>query len=223
MGHKFAWAAGAAAALLAGSAQAAVSQLTISNVAMGNQFGNPSIINAAQQAVLNDFFNKPHSVTFEYDTDAVGVGGVFAVTLVSGVANGNANVFSGFSAQMRLSQASHNATWDVIDFILTRNAHGSPTSKTEAYFTVVDAQGGLFTSTSALPPGVINTAILDQVNGEIRINNGAFSLFGGGGTATAQAAPPPGPGVPEPATWAMMIMGFGAAGAILRRRRAAVA
>jgi hypothetical protein len=29
--------------------------------------------------------------------------------------------------------------------------------------------------------------------------------------------------VPEPATWAMMIMGFGAAGALLRRRRAFVA
>ena len=29
--------------------------------------------------------------------------------------------------------------------------------------------------------------------------------------------------VPEPATWAMMIMGFGAAGAMLRRRRAAIA
>ena len=31
------------------------------------------------------------------------------------------------------------------------------------------------------------------------------------------------PGVPEPATWTMMIMGFGAAGAVLRRRRMAVA
>ncbi len=30
-------------------------------------------------------------------------------------------------------------------------------------------------------------------------------------------------GVPEPATWAMMILGFGAAGSVLRRRRAAVA
>jgi len=29
--------------------------------------------------------------------------------------------------------------------------------------------------------------------------------------------------VPEPATWAMMIMGFGAAGSVLRRRRAALA
>lgn len=31
------------------------------------------------------------------------------------------------------------------------------------------------------------------------------------------------PGVPEPATWAMMIMGFGAAGSMIRRRRAVAA
>lgn len=34
---------------------------------------------------------------------------------------------------------------------------------------------------------------------------------------------PRGPGVPEPASWALMITGFGAAGAMLRRQRAALA
>jgi hypothetical protein len=33
--------------------------------------------------------------------------------------------------------------------------------------------------------------------------------------------PPNDISVPEPATWAMMIMGFGAAGSVLRRRKAA--
>jgi len=34
------------------------------------------------------------------------------------------------------------------------------------------------------------------------------------------AAPPPSGGVPEPASWALMIAGFGLAGAALRRRSA---
>jgi hypothetical protein len=47
---------------------------------------------------------------------------------------------------------------------------------------------------------------------------------GGGGITTLVtppgAAPPPAvPGVPEPATWAMMIIGFGMVGGLLRRRR----
>ncbi|MEO6256998.1 MAG: PEPxxWA-CTERM sorting domain-containing protein, partial [Sphingomicrobium sp.] len=31
--------------------------------------------------------------------------------------------------------------------------------------------------------------------------------------------PPPGPAVPEPATWLMLTIGFGALGGVLRRRR----
>jgi hypothetical protein len=37
------------------------------------------------------------------------------------------------------------------------------------------------------------------------------------------SATPPGGGVPEPATWAMMILGFGAAGAMFRRHKALLA
>ena len=35
--------------------------------------------------------------------------------------------------------------------------------------------------------------------------------------------PPPAPGVPEPAAWAMLIGGFGLAGAALRRKRTSTA
>jgi PEP-CTERM motif len=37
--------------------------------------------------------------------------------------------------------------------------------------------------------------------------------------ALYQTQPPPPPGVPEPATWAMMLMGFGATGFAMRRSR----
>lgn len=42
------------------------------------------------------------------------------------------------------------------------------------------------------------------------------------GPAGAILSPPPG-GVPEPATWAMMLFGFGGIGALLRRRRGVLA
>lgn len=55
-------------------------------------------------------------------------------------------------------------------------------------------------------------------NGEVRLGN-----FSGGGLSVARFADEVQTAVPEPATWAMMIMGFGAIGAVIRRRRALVA
>jgi hypothetical protein len=43
------------------------------------------------------------------------------------------------------------------------------------------------------------------------------------GAFTANHSDVPPPGVPEPAAWSLMILGFGAMGATLRRRRAAIA
>jgi hypothetical protein len=48
-----------------------------------------------------------------------------------------------------------------------------------------------------------------------------FGLDGVDATLTPAASPTP--GVPEPASWALMIAGFGLAGAMLRRRRPATA
>lgn len=47
--------------------------------------------------------------------------------------------------------------------------------------------------------------------------NLAFRILGDGGTPVDLGEPPTAP-VPEPAAWAVMLMGFGAAGARLRRR-----
>jgi hypothetical protein len=55
------------------------------------------------------------------------------------------------------------------------------------------------------------TAFLTGSNRQVDFQNIGF---------TAEVSAPPPPAVPEPSTWAMMIMGFGAAGALLRRRTA---
>ena len=52
--------------------------------------------------------------------------------------------------------------------------------------------------------------------------NATIDGMSGGVAYVPTAGPGPGgPGVPEPATWAMLIMGFGGVGAVMRRRRAA--
>ena len=56
-----------------------------------------------------------------------------------------------------------------------------------------------------------------------RDHTGAFLSLTLGANSSAVVITAPPPGVPEPATWALMIGGFGLAGAMLRLRRAAAA
>jgi hypothetical protein len=68
--------------------------------------------------------------------------------------------------------------------------------------------------------GVIRfTGAFDQVT----FTDGADEYWHGFQIGIAGLAPPPQPGVPEPATWAMMLTGFGMVGAAARRRKAALA
>lgn len=64
----------------------------------------------------------------------------------------------------------------------------------------------LYQLASAATSGTVTNAGLDQK----AISH--ISFYGDDGNI-------PGGGVPEPATWAMMIMGFGGVGALMRRRR----
>ena len=66
-------------------------------------------------------------------------------------------------------------------------------------------------------------AVIDPVTGDF-----IFSTFGGGNrllVVSGFEAPtqPPTGAIPEPSTWAMLILGFGAAGTVLRSRRRAMA
>ncbi len=83
----------------------------------------------------------------------------------------------------------------------------------------------------ATPPYVPSTAINNPPTGPgpfisppiiiPPLTNGGGSSGGGGGCCTPPVIPPVNPpgGVPEPATWAMMIIGFFSVGAAMRRRR----
>lgn len=62
--------------------------------------------------------------------------------------------------------------------------------------------------------------------GSMLVAEGTLDARNAGAVATAKLPTTPAPqvrGVPEPDTWALMIAGFGATGAVLRRRRPAIA
>lgn len=100
---------------------------------------------------------------------------------------------------------------------------------TEVTLTFVDTEGEVFTEVFGIPAnGFFNARAIDNqlidyfsiaANGTIddirQIRIGGFADVDGGGGGTGA--------IPEPATWAMMIIGFAGAGAALRRRRAAFA
>jgi len=64
------------------------------------------------------------------------------------------------------------------------------------------------------------TGVTVSAGASLASASGALTPLPGGGYGYPAAAPGAG-AVPEPATWAMMIMGFGAIGGAMRRRRAA--
>ena len=88
-------------------------------------------------------------------------------------------------------------------------------------------QTAVFDEGSFTAPGQMtsNIVILGSANNPgtfdvfARLTSFSFTICGGHNDPCAAAPPVPGGGVPEPASWAMMIAGLGAAGGLLRRAR----
>ena len=71
-----------------------------------------------------------------------------------------------------------------------------------------------------LPGSLVNGALLDGGSNALVRNTNTGVLGQYRFTVRNGVVDPGDPGaIPEPATWAMMIIGFGAAGTVLRRRR----
>lgn len=108
-----------------------------------------------------------------------------------------------------LELALTGITGGTIEFTLTAfDSTGNP--ETDAFFSYI------------LDPNGENKFAFDATNGEY-FTNLSYNIIGGTADAIRQvriASTEGGvPPVPEPATWAMMLMGFGAAGYAMRRRR----
>lgn len=101
----------------------------------------------------------------------------------------------------------------------------SATTSARFHFEVVDENDNLlFSAGNSASTHVVNTAYFagpltfrftNGGQGSVAIDRVAVNVRAVSSTPTG--------GVPEPASWAMMILGFGAAGSLVRRRRAAAA
>lgn len=117
----------------------------------------------------------------------------------------------------------------------------------DAQFLTTDFDGaGIFTAANN-PGGFMSTASRNAAGGTVRADFNGNGLVAGetsavyifrtnatqwttgtftaqdGSTITVPAFAPVGPAVPEPATWGLMLLGFGAMGGMLRSRRRATA
>ena len=111
----------------------------------------------------------------------------------------------------------------------------TPTSLQDGTFAINFANGSINgtltgSSTPSATPGIYEQLFTYLVTGGTGAFFGASGAFGNIGTVDTRTAPPSrlaftfdgainAPGIPEPATWLMLILGFGAIGGALRRSR----
>lgn len=167
-----------------------------------------------------------YDFTLRYDSEAAPVGGRYGLELISGFAGSNTD-FSGFTPYVAFARAGARSYMNLV------LEHVDGIHRTYAAFTLGDNDGDVV---NGVLPETINPADLDSINVSFEAY-GAQSSYrnvrdsqsrglsviypvdetgpGGGGGQTGA--------IPEPATWAMMIAGFGLAGAALRARRRLVA
>lgn len=231
--------AGICAAFIGLAAQAQAAVVTFDGTVGGFSGSGINVYTDSQKAFFDPLqpARTTFSFSFQYDPASLGSnsGGAYtsyATTLVSGRV-GTMTDFSGFAPTIQLSQNGTTGVWDVMNFSLHRLDLYVPENfnrfTSQITFTMVDQQGLLFNSVNGLP-SLIDPTTLEQKNAEFRIDGSrgyrylsgvtgvAFNATnpGGGGGPITQ---PPVSGVPEPGTWAMMILGFLGVGTALRHAR----
>jgi hypothetical protein len=173
--------------------------------------------NPANGTTITGVTNQSNtSVSIRGGETLVGNGGQARVEALDGLISSTASGLGGLPA----SQLSFDLTNPALGFTSSefRIFVGSGTATT-ATLTFLDTMGETFTRTlDILPNGFFNAQAIDgQVIDKFSFTtNGTFEdvrqvRLGGVGPITVGV-------IPEPASWALMILGFGGVGGLLRRR-----
>ncbi|WP_337185219.1 PEPxxWA-CTERM sorting domain-containing protein [Phenylobacterium sp.] len=161
-----------------------------------------------------------YEFVFEYDTEAAITGASrYPLTFVSGFVGSNTD-FSGFTPYIQFRQVGEYAYMNLI--LEKLDTIGPNTYRTYAAFSVGDRGGDV---TLNLLPESLDPTSLDFIVASFETfgREGAYRHIVDGVSRGLSVVPQGAPGgvgaIPEPGAWAMMILGFGAVGALLRRRR----
>lgn len=140
------------------------------------------------------------------------------LTSLYGISSVTNTTFAGSSGSLTYKSDYLGSGFDHLQFDFSIGGHPSST------FTIdFNYVGGTFTSDASPPPGLPLIG-LDNSNLVLNDTYGDLSF----GTLTSYSMignvprPEPEGGVPEPASWALMLLGFGGVGAAMRRGRTIV-
>lgn len=190
--------------------------------------GSFSLLTPFQQAYISGIPRRigatpgaMYDFTLRYDTESTPVGGRYDLELISGYAGSNTD-FSGFTPYLAFAQAG---SYTYMNLVLQYVESGGATSY--AFFALGDNDGDVV---NGVLPETITPADLDFINVSFeaygRSNWSVVDSQSRGLSVTfptGETDPGTGGGqtgaIPEPATWGMMILGFGLAGASMRARR----
>ncbi len=209
----------ALAILLSASALAApaMAGVTLSNVGTGSDIS--SFGAGGGSIAYGQVFTAPITGTLTSFTLSLngGVGGLYGAV---GTWNGTSAFGTGFGSPTLLYKTADVASTGAADYTFSPNINVTAGSRYVAYLSVFGVSS--VNATTSMPLGTSPTGIEYFVwnNDTNPDGNASWNYFADFGDAKFSATFG---AVPEPASWAMLIAGFGLTGAAMRRRRVVVA